>query len=189
MTERPLLFTAPMVRAILDGRKTVTRRLKTKAAAGDRLWVRETWSPWADRKTQEYLRDTGDKDAHLPCVYRATVGTCSSLDAGGCETWRSPLFMPRAMSRITLEVLSVRTERLHEITPGEILREGVVLRPHQDPVLGKCPISAFDECCYPDLRSLLAKAWDSINGTKAPYRSNPLVHRIEFRRVTAKAPA
>lgn len=136
MKERPILFSAPMVRAILDGTKTQTRRaVKGRALewlmspicfapeyvampeneacpygfAGDALWVRETWA-----------RD--DEDGTL--MYRADLGRDVCADAweqGRIEgvpryRWRPSIHMPRQASRLTLEVTGVRVERLPELT-------------------------------------------------------------------------
>jgi len=73
--------------------------------------------------------------------------------------------MPRWASRISLEVVSVRAERLHEIDDADAWREGCT---------GAHTYSARDE--YRD-------GWDDINGKRAPWDSNPWVWRIEFRRL------
>lgn len=204
MKERPILFSAPMVRAILEGRKTVTRRIVrlprgvefdgttidsrcvevlasrpdeptgTRVVAcpygqqGDRLWVRETWAPWSEHLAQtgesEALRDA---KAQMPwaCIeYRAT-------DEQWIERWRPSIFMPRWASRITLGVVSVRVERLHEITEEDAKCEGVSLpeRPYPDGT--------------PPHRTAFAALWDEINGKRAPWGGNPWVWRVEFRRV------
>ena len=102
MKERPIMFSAPMVRAILDGRKTMTRRTSDrwgKLQPGDLLWVKEKF---------------GGIDPHWH--YAATS------DLSG--PWKSPLFMPRAASRITLEVTDVRSERLLDISNTDAVSEG-----------------------------------------------------------------
>ncbi|MFM0324814.1 hypothetical protein [Caballeronia glebae] len=142
MKERPILFSAPMVRALLDGRKTQTRRVvkpqpdgvlpgtntpfwKDRGGReaicpygkrGDRLWVRETWA-------QPAALDPG------PTVYRADYPACvptgfenvPSIDE---ITWKPSIHMPRAMSRITLEVTSVRIQRLQDISESDVEAEG-----------------------------------------------------------------
>lgn len=92
-------------------------------------------------------------------------------------------FMPRWASRILLEVVSVRAEQLQDITAADILAEGAVERSHTDPNLGKCPVSAFSGVMHPDLMSLWRAGWDSINGKRAAWASNPWVWRVAFRRV------
>jgi len=164
-----MLFTKPMVRAIFDGKKTMTRRLKCHVQAGDVVWVKETFCP-------RYFDDGR-------AAYRADWPDARIEDVVPDPKWRASILMPRRLSRVLLAVLSVRVEPLQAITPADILAEGVVLRSHQDQNLGKCPISAFDEKLYPDLRSLWVAAWDGINGKKAPWSSNPAVHVVSFRRV------
>lgn len=138
MKERPILFSAPMVHAILDGRKTQTRRVVNKKAAldclaagfepsfltlpgntdlcqygqpGDRLWVRETWA--------YHVQAVGavcDEDG--PFVYRADP---MAEQHRLCDRWRPSIHMPRAASRITLEVTAVRVERLQDISPDDCI--------------------------------------------------------------------
>lgn len=147
------------------------------------------------------MRETWNSCARADLAPADAVGPqCRNSDsrvivyrAGGAEThpnrpelgkslWRPSIYMPRWASRITLEVTGVRVERLQDISPKDILAEGVVERSHQDPLLGKCPISAFDGKLYPDLRSLWAAGWDAINGKRAPWLSNPWVWVVSFAR-------
>lgn len=162
--ERPIIFTAPMVLAILRGQKTVTRRIlnvpnhpavadwvldsECRATArahseevarqyvttfphgrvrcpygqpGDRLWVREAWVglKYVDARNCQRTEVMYKADFHaehqLPDV---------ESDAR-FDRWRSPIHMPRWASRITLEVVKVGTERLHEMTEQEAILEGV----------------------------------------------------------------
>jgi hypothetical protein len=114
MNERPILFSAPMVRAILEGRKTQTRRLATNAlngwgrcAPGDRLWVREACAPGPDPAGGYiYRADSRDEDEPDP------------------GRWTPSIFMPRSASRITLRVVSVHSENLQDISDADILAEG-----------------------------------------------------------------
>ena len=109
--DRPILFSAPMVRAILDGRKTMTRRIYKprfdKWQVGDRLWVRET-----------YLESlTG-----VVC-YRADYMIDETAISQG--KWRPSIFMPRKYSRILLEITELKRERLQDISEADAKREGV----------------------------------------------------------------
>lgn len=141
MKERPILFSSPMMRAILDGRKTQTRRVVTNAkpyeptdegidilwhtgqlacpygAVGDRLWVRETWQ----------VDDYGMQHHRADRVrYRATDGEELA--------WRPSIFMPRWASRITLEIVDVRVQRVKQIKDEEFVLEGFPYAPetHQE---------------------------------------------------------
>ncbi|MDC6494354.1 hypothetical protein LN426_19145 [Pseudomonas syringae] len=139
--ERPILFSAPMVRAILEGRKTVTRREVKKPAAldclaagfkpaflalpgnadlcpygrvGDRLWVRETW--YCDHF--QVLRGPYLKPDDLDVVEAREDGSLVYAADGLApyETeqpvWKPSIHMPRWASRTLLEITDVRVERL-----------------------------------------------------------------------------
>ena len=138
--ERPILFSGPMVRAILAGAKTQTRRIlkpqphllggydgggcwigkghHLRWAVGDRLWVRETWSPehkWASTKPSEI--PNGDD------IWYWADGNPEDGD------WAKPkpsIYMPRWASRITLDVTGVRVERLQDISEADAIAEGIV---------------------------------------------------------------
>src|SRR5688572_22676571 len=123
--ERPILFSCEMVKAILEGRKTQTRRIITRMCLtgngpqdfvdgscpygkpGDRLWVRETWAGRTDVDGK-----TDPEKARHYAMYRADGGDPKDPlewhDYGG--RWISPIHMPRWASRITLEVVDVRVE-------------------------------------------------------------------------------
>ena len=173
-TERQILFSAPMVRAILNGTKTQTRRivkhspdddcpyLENKIATrcpygqpGDRLWVREAW------------RTVAEADAIPPRDLREAqriwydAETPHQPGAGKC---RPSLFMPRWASRITLKITGTRLERLNDISEADAIAEGVLTTPGQD-----TPRTAF--------RAL----WESINGMGS-WEINPWLWVVEFRR-------
>ena len=169
MTERPILFSAPMVRAILDDEKTQTRRIAKSdqgrvlplryGEPGCRLWVRETHAVLHDGIVV-YRADLSPNDlADENKVRRSARST-------GVETlpWRPSIFMQRRHSRITLEVTAVRTERLQDISVDDALHEGV--RP-------------------PCIRDNFQRLWYSINGDRAgrAWADNPLVWVIRFRRL------
>lgn len=188
MIERPIIFSADMVRAILDGRKTQTRRVAKYVldtdmlrggayfgkeqqearcpygAPGDRLWVRERW-----RVVERQLTRSGPPSCLLD--YAADPGSpeLTPADPGVArryatnERWRPSIHMPRWASRLTLEVVSVRVERVQAIGARDALAEG----------------APFDV----DHLLWFRGAWDSINGKKYPWESNPWVFVIEFRRV------
>lgn len=182
--ERPILFNAPMVRAVLDGRKTQTRRICKQAEVeegdelfscpygkpGDRLWVREAWgiaNCWL----------TYDEPTDPPrCIaYRADhAARCFdpeydvNTDDWGWDAmkWKPSIHMPRWASRITLEITDVRVERLQEISRGDALAEG-------------CPFANMSE--GPDPRKWYTDLWTEINGASS-WDANPWVWVIEFKR-------
>lgn len=128
MKEKPIIFSGPMVRAILEGRKTQTRRVVKPqpidgnpcqrscpyGQPGDRLWVRETWVNLPVNNLggcSNFFRADGDPDGYE--------------NPGWKWAWRSPLFMPRSESRLTLEVLGIRVDRVQNISDTDACAEGV----------------------------------------------------------------
>jgi len=179
MKERPILFSGPMVRAILDGSKTQTRRtfkgttehkgpynpaymeahqqangwgsICPHGTPGDRLWVRETWAHEKD--------GTGCSD-DTGVLYRAT--DLGWDDEGTGLRWRPSIFMPRAASRILLEITDVRVQRLQEISEEDARAEGC------------------EPFAYP--RDRFQGLWDTIHGPGS-WHANPWVWAITFRRL------
>lgn len=158
--ERPIMFSAPMVRAILAGRKTQTRRVVRflpprpcpYGVPGDRLWVRETWC--AD----------GLDDGSAPLYHFRADG-----DHDPEATWRPSIFMPRTACRIVLDVTGVRIERVQDISEADAKAEGPELLPD--------PMQDTPRRWRDSYRTL----WDSINGKRAPWDSNPWVWVVEFK--------
>ena len=196
MTERPILFSDAMVRAILAGAKTQTRRIvKDEADAivgafsgmtpygkvGDRLWVRETFASFQGSSvpvtpsaaTYVVLRDGTQ-------VYRsdsAIIPPAKEYADGAFDgiKWRPSIHMPRWACRLVLEVTTVRVERLQAITEDDARDEGVdVTAPTWTP---EHQIGWADGSCRDAFRWL----WDSINGERAPWSSNPWVWVVSFR--------
>lgn len=203
--ERPIIFSGPMVRAILEGRKTQTRRViknvppgdtpvtemyfsgrvSPYGVVGDRLWVRESWSleacgdPYyeityrADRAHREVRAETDEQNDLLTKLYDTQRGE-----------WRPSIHMPRWASRILLEVVSVRVERLQDVTEEDAKAEGVEQflgsnywkgEPH--PVKGH-PKSRL--CA----RDAFADLWNGINAARDyGWDVNPWVWVVEFRRI------
>ena len=177
MSERPILFSAPMVRAILDGSKTMTRRVckLTPPSAtcppcpyghpGDLLWVRETW---ATSKSLDHVKPS-DLAAGAPIEYAAD--RCLTISGGKLPDrgkWRPSIFMMPWMSRITLEVVSVRVERVDDISPSDCRAEGVGIMLND---LGA--------------RYAFGSLWNEINGKRGyGWSVNPWVWVVEFRRIT-----
>jgi len=117
MKERPILFSEPMVRAILAGRKTVTRRVKSGERCpygipGDRLWVREAFA-------------TAIPGCPNGICYRADHNDRKGDGPSNPIRWRPSIHMPRWASRILLEVVDARPERLWGITGEDAMREGL----------------------------------------------------------------
>jgi len=189
MKERPIIFSGPMVKAILEGRKTQTRRIVRRTIAnrvtavgsqrnfhvqdphvvmacpygrpGDRLWVRETWAPCGEI-------DNGPH-AKRGYTYRADWDLEDDLQRD--HQWKPAIFMPREASRITLKITGVRVERLQEITEEDAIAEGAFVAP--------------TGIIKPDgtltHRNEFVRLWQEINGKRAPWLSNPWVWVVEFR--------
>jgi hypothetical protein len=214
MTERPILFSGEMVRAILDGRKTQTRRivkhieshsvgktaehrfidcvrLKIGGLAdpgspahleecpygqpGDRLWVRESWSPMDDRPELKALGG----------VYYAVNENRDSK-----RKWKPSIHMPRWASRITLEITDVRVERVQDITDLDACDEGALgvdtekVRPGYSESVRDAEQKKIRPPLGPGPRERFEWLWDSINAKRGyGWDMNPWVWVIEFKRI------
>ena len=255
MKERPILFSGPMVRAILDGRKTQTRRVlkpqptwvdtqegghwylrgyerrggslrnvygggfdpaeyaKSERGAwfsgsgcpygqpGDRLWVRETFQicsnfhvdcrddkpPFSDGRPVKRNNDP-DYPVWEQCYYAAS-DKCPELLSPETEEiearWRPSIHMPRWASRILLEIVSVRVERLQDISEADAKAEGAQFDAWVNANTG----NDLDDFTLSDSidgpwchRNGFANLWQSINGPES-WQANPWVWVIEFKRV------
>lgn len=194
--ERPQIYAGDSVCAILEGRKTKTRRVFSgtqlrPADKGDRLWVRESWrapqrldseapvtiarlsrdagydAPWCPVR---YTADGRERDG---AVFRDTFG-------GEWGRLRAAMHMPRWASRILLEVCDVRAEHLQEITIADILAEGVRV-PDVDYTVPEDP-RVLDHEREAYARARFAELWDRLNARRGfAWSTNPYVWRIEFR--------
>ena len=205
--ERPILMSAPMVRAILAGTKTQTRRVvkltdagRVKAPGsthnwhlddpdavlacpygqpGDRLWVRETFKAVASGEVKNgygevrygfaYQADGATRWQEQPTIIHDLTGQPAT---GPLQfkpvPWKSSIHMPRRASRITLEIVSVRVERLNDISEADAHAEGT---PHSmQYASGRLASENF------------AHLWEYINGDDS-WDANPWVWVVEFRRL------
>lgn len=196
MSEKPILFSGPMVRAILEGRKTQTRRVVRRPYVSPlqrllrcadglfRWWLKDAEQPqpsdvrcpYGKPGDRLWVRETwryyGGSEYEYQrdqsnVIYRATPTFESSPRAD----WRPSIFMPRWASRITLEVTDVRVQRLQEISSEDALDEGIFT--------GGTNSRMDDQ----DIEEEFASLWDSINAKRAPWSSNPWVWAITFKRV------
>lgn len=218
MKERPMIFSAESVRAILDGRKTQTRRVAPHfpdgvrpeavmwnpynkviqchhsgiivkcpyGQPGDLLWVRETWMKYRGR-----LIYRADRGVVMDEGYAA-----DGTSHGSIQPWRSPIHMPRWASRLTLEVVSVRVERVQDISEADAIAEGIVpiktkgvlgqiKTMYEVPgLLGTYADGQIDtRVCHSAVEGY-SELWDHLNEKRGyPWRSNPWVWVIEFRMV------
>ncbi|MDH2325978.1 hypothetical protein QCN27_03765 [Cereibacter sp. SYSU M97828] len=190
MADKPILFSAPMVRALLDGTKTQTRRVIKNApgdgwhmdrvgptgfqwtceggmprmsyrppvAVGDRLYVRERFRPHGLGTPISECRDLDD------IMFHADADEAE----GAVLDWKPSIHMPRWASRLTLTITDVRVQKLHAISEGDAVAEGMGWAAFKaGEAKGNCPISSF--------RIL----WNAINGPGA-WDANPWVCAYTF---------
>ena len=165
MTDRPILFSAPMVRALFTCTKTQTRRLyahgdhtltmplKPRHAVGDRLYVREHWR--TESKAYDDLAPS-DMGGEEPVIFAADADWSLNKTVGRP---RQGMHMPRWASRLTLTVTDVSVQRLQDISEADAIAEGIV-------------------STHPILEYQLL--WDSLNADRAPWASNPWVTATSF---------
>ena len=194
--EHPILFTGDMVRAILDGRKTQTRRviknpqrleglmLEGEAGewcpygvVGDRLYVRETWCAgieWDDEKPSEIDPLCGGND-----IFYLANGEKPE----GYGKTRPNIFMPKWAARIWLEITGIRVERVQEITQDDIRAEGLWNYSEEY----RNEICMWRDSVYGIQQTGLKWwkiLWDSINAKRGyGWDVNPWVWVVEFKRV------
>ena len=216
MKERPILFSAPMVRALLAGTKTQTRRAVNLPAdakhvcywappsgrsesgyadpgvnywtpdpagetdsnhlnpcpygqPGDRLWVREAFM----HEPADYCWEAS---VSIPCRPASTVYRADYPEFKPGEGWKPSIHMPRHLSRILLEVTSVRVERLQDISEADAVAEGCKpIRPElvQDGLIARPGRSAVEE---------FRPVWEEIHG-EGSWDANPFVWVVTFRRI------
>ncbi len=214
MKERPIIFSGPMVRAILDGRKTRTRRLvgltqlqPSETPGYD--WTFRGRAPVRSIAQQQRRKGSGWQDLTTAellalCPYgrpgdRLWVRETFCLRDPATDDvdeprWMPSIFMPRAASRITLLVTDVRVQRLQNISDEDARAEGVtcgLVPPDEDgPARVGYVLGDDDGRCalHPTPRDAFAAGWDLINGKRGKrgsWASDPPVFAIDFERSTS----
>lgn len=207
MTDRPMLFSGPMVRALLEGRKTQTRRLLKpqpepwrdfylEGGCQQSDWsfvtglrtddgVRYRFGIWMHSAFHEsrfqplpyapggliWVRESGlfsDLGFEQDCAFRADGEPDQSWTRP--IRWRPSIYMPRWASRLTLEVIDVRIERLQDISEADALAEGAWAWA-EDHDAARVMDSA---------REAYAHLWDDLNAKRAPWAMNPWVVALTF---------
>lgn len=141
MKERPIVFSGEMVKAILEGRKCMTRRVNSigeyyltnkkcpYGSIGDRMWVRETWRVGMEQEPyQEYKGIQYKAEETRPENVKDGLSIWIMPEARNMAVsphWRPSIFMPRWASRITLEITGIRVDRLQDITEEDAEKEGM----------------------------------------------------------------
>ena len=178
MSEKPILFKGDMVRAIMAGQKTQTRRVHATAryAVGDLLWVRER-----QRVTEKQHTERSDVKGYIRVRYEAD-GVESELlpyplrlkgvpEVGKCLSYGGY----KESARLWLEVTGVRCERVHKISDADVLAEGL---PQRD-------IDSWKQWLHPNdcAGHAFGVLWDSINAQRGyGWDKNPWVWVYEFER-------
>ncbi|HFF8748464.1 hypothetical protein [Klebsiella pneumoniae] len=210
MKERGMIFNGEMVRALLDGRKTQTRRpIKWKQTRFTEIGEREDGSKWPWSEDAEHACDfwhpcpfgaVGDRiwvretwaeaGASAPDLklYRANYpehvpSIYENVPPAEEIRWTPSIHMPRTASRILLEITDVRVERLNAISEEDARAEGIID--------GGCLNCGEPEPCgcanpEPDATDAFAYLWQSIYGQEN-WNANPWVWVISFKRVEGGA--
>lgn len=196
MKERPILFSAPMVRAILDGKKTQTRRvvkpqpeacsyvpgthaLNGQIIEGNPAVLEQC--PYGQPGDRLWVREAFFDHGHFPedpntpigerVEYRASEW--DRVDPADGGPWKPSIHMPRWASRITLELTDVRVQMLQEISWEDAIAEGI-----RDP---RRAATRIDPECGCVLK--FADLWDSINAKRGfGWVVNPWVWALTFKR-------
>ncbi|HBZ2245769.1 TPA: hypothetical protein MG833_00810 [Klebsiella pneumoniae] len=239
MKERGMIFNSEMVRAILDGRKTQTRRpIKWKqtrfteigeredgskwpwsedaehacdfwhpcpfGAVGDRIWVRETWGvvshafsddglmiDWVPDRPATAIHEMPFGNGYYSgyAIYAADGDFTWGDDDGyedGRSCWKPSIHMPRAASRILLEITDVRVERLNAISEEDAEAEVIDMEALYDSQDCYDCIADHNMTGRPTVTGAFKYLWESIYGEEG-WKSTPWVWVIEFKRVEGGA--
>ena len=196
MNYHPKLFNGPMVRALLNGTKTKTRRGVTQLAGFGQI---SEFGP-SDKKTHDWqfknkkgkvhrvcnsdlldfchygivgdrlwVRETWAYHPDFPESTQRVIFRADQECEHDVERWRPSIFMPRWASRITLEITSVRVEPLKDISEADAIAEGA-------------PWAACGSPQEGSHNAGFAQLWETING-HGSWDANPWVWAIEFKRV------
>lgn len=174
MTDHPIIFSRPMVLALLAGKKTQTRRLLYNGNGGQTVWAKVVYalrlaknvhSPRIDRIKGVRVGDRlwVRENFRVESLTKRVIhqADANPVYMGGWK-WTPSIHMPRAASRITLAVTALRIENIQEISHGDAVAEGV----------GIFAISMSAQKRYREL-------WESLNGADS-WSANPEVVVVTF---------
>jgi hypothetical protein len=192
----PITFKGPMIRALIEGRKTQTRRhlfrldnrkgrlpierptIWRKVRVGDLLWVKETWR--ADNDAPQDTRRT---------IFRADFDREVTASVKDIIKWKPAIHMPYERSRLTLVVTGVRFDPVHDIHNWDAKAEGVVEQetewgkiwtvPGAEYKVGRGRRAVMLPVLGSSPRNCFAKLWDTINGS-GDWLENPVVAAMTF---------
>lgn len=202
----PILFSSQMIRSILSGAKTQTRRVikpqslhnsEMPLAAyqkcpygthGDLLWVRETWRAVELDSVDGILYAADSRFVAIENTIDAANAWCDSYSNGKHGSkWRPSIYMPRWASRITLEMTGVRVQRLQAISERDAIAEGIECHTSNLGSRHSNPTPIYPAFPDRDGGFLTAKAafeclWDTINAKRGySWHANPWVWVVNFK--------
>jgi len=185
MKERPIIFSYAMIKAIMAGSKTFTRRIVkdpyqnfpkvTKHITSNEFDFhlfdgigKYTTCPYGSPGDHLWVRETWDQGCMGGAIFKADYSEEELINApGGVFKWKSPFHLKRINARLFLEIISTNVERVQEITKINAIREGFLAFPTRS--------------LTPDLNFQLY--WKALNGNES-YDANPWVWVIEFKRIS-----
>lgn len=198
--EKGIVFSGPMVRAILDGKKSMTRRVMKRQPEGwmashlDNGFRKMTdfGNGWWGAATGSGNVRVAHTNHSIKCPFNKVgdrlwvretwakageIGDAIEYRADNPDPltgkWRSPIHMPRWASRITLEITGVKVERLQDISDADCFAEGVIAD------------RGNGETWYDGkAKEIFSRAWDAMHGHDS-WAANPWVWVISFRRIDA----
>ena len=202
MKERPIIFSGPMVRAILEGRKTQTRRVilpEPYLMSGiwrysprkdvdlnltDHADLAQHFAPYGQVGDRLWVRETWwcppNNLARERVSYREVIATACGEEAAKKNTWKPSIFMPRWASRILLEITGVRAQWLQDITPSDAIAEGHPTGPIPS---GFTDLAASKIACAYKV-AWFRNLWDSLNAKRGyGWDTNPWCWCLSFKRV------
>ncbi len=191
MKERPITFNEEMIKAILEEKKTQTRRPikpqpehKQKSIycpygkIGDKLWVKEKHKLQATEDGWLVMYSDG-KILLSPCDVDPWTDEIWFEDMEN-QNWRSPIFMPRWASRIILKITNIRVEKLQNITEKDFYAEGGFFK-EKKPGFSAWHIAGYSSSTN---KNAFKELWNSIYAKKGfGWNSNPWVWVIEFKKL------
>lgn len=206
MNEKPMLFSGPMVEAILDGRKTQTRRMNklngVNKYPGDwklKQLTREfiarfhnlfddhnkdlVYCPFGSIGDRLWVREAFCPDWSDDIIYRADGGSAKEAGYPKEPKWKPSIHMKRTQSRINLEITDIRVERLQDISKKDIYAEGVILKNRPDE-FSKDSVLSVDGMSYLSWATAWISLWNSINEKRGlGWDKNPWVWALTFKKL------
>lgn len=136
---------------------------------GDRLWSKETWRAEELEDGLDGIRYIADA-AFIPIENSPAAAEAwgkANYCCGRNNNWKPSIFQPRWASRFLLELMEVRVERVKSISRADCIADGLYRIMRND--------------SEQDIRVRYRELWDSINGKKHPWESNPFVWVLSFK--------